>query len=97
MIKIESAGNFWIDLRRCFKGISSYLSCRNCLKSGNTKQYDDDEIISDNYSSGESESEFMSPFNDLDTEEKRKRLIFLWSKAIGRSIGAALIIDKLKY
>ena len=50
-----------------------------------------------NYSSGESDSEFNVPFNDLDTEEKSQRLKFLWKKAIGRSKGAVLMVEKLFY
>ena len=39
----------------------------------------------------------MTPFTDLETEEKFKRVNYLWGKAIGRAIGGVIIVDKLKY
>jgi len=47
-----------------------------------------------NYSSGESDTEFATPFNDLSTQEKKTRIFFLWGKAFSRSRGACLIIRK---
>lgn len=44
------------------------------------------------YSSGESDTEFVAPFNDLSTHEKSQRLTFLWHRAYKRARGASIII-----
>ena len=46
------------------------------------------------YSSGESDSEFLCPFNDLGTKEKKLRILFLWQKLFKRAKGCILIIKK---
>lgn len=76
----------------------SYLSCQVCLKGRLKllgKQEEDFRVV--NYTSGESDSEFIAPFNDLDTDEKSRRLKFLWLKAFGRARGAVLLVEKLRY
>jgi hypothetical protein len=73
------------------------MSCKSCLKGKLAFIGKEDDMGHLNYSSGESDSEFNAPFNDLDTEEKSHRLKFLWKKAIGRSRGAVLMVEKLFY
>lgn len=46
------------------------------------------------YSSGESDSEFSTPFSDLSTSEKQIRILFLWKKLFSRLRGASLLIKK---
>lgn len=95
MFSVKSTGNLWHDLFNCCRGSYSYLSCRECCRRSQSNLDEKDNLI--NFSSGESDSEFVMPFIDLDTDEKSKRLKFLWCKAIGRARGAVLIVDKLKY
>ena len=92
---VKTTGNLWQDLFNCCRGSYSYLSCRACCRRSQSSTDEKDNLI--NFSSGESDSEFVMPFIDLDTDEKAKRLKFLWAKAIGRARGAVLIVDKLKY
>jgi hypothetical protein len=40
------------------------------------------------YSCGESDTDFLVPFNDLDTPEKQSRIKFLWIKLQKRLFGA---------
>jgi hypothetical protein len=51
----------------------------------------------DDYTEGESETEFETPFNDLATEEKKTRILFLWKKAFNRARGGVLIVNKLLF
>lgn len=92
----RSTGNLWRDIARCSCQIVKYLSCKSCCRSNSSLFKDDDFKITD-YSSGESDTEFIAPFIDLDTDEKRKRLTYLWSKAFGRAKGAVLLVEKLRY
>jgi len=62
---------------------------RNSTKMNNRKEENFDVI---EYSSGDSDSEFMSPFNVLSTDEKTNRIYFLWGKAFRRAKGAMLFI-----
>jgi hypothetical protein len=48
------------------------------------------------YTSGESGSEFLSPFSDLSTKEKEQRLRFLWFQMNQRARGASLLVSKFK-
>ena len=50
----------------------------------------------DEYSSGESDSEFVTVFGVLTTEEKIKRNIYLWKRAFEKAKGGALILAKFR-
>jgi hypothetical protein len=49
------------------------------------------------YSSGESDTEFATSFNDLSTLEKKTRIFFLWNKLFNRARGALLLIRKNEF
>lgn len=78
----------------------TYLGCKTIAdrvkhvgKEANDGQ-DFDDIF---YSSGESDTEFIAPFNDLSTEEKSQRLTFLWQRAYRRARGGSILIQKIKF
>ena len=48
------------------------------------------------YSSGESDSEFITVFGVLTTDEKVKRNIYLWKRAYDKAKGATLLLAKFK-
>jgi hypothetical protein len=68
--------------------------CKCCEKK--KSDVDKNHHIHD-YTSGESETEFATPFNDLQTDEKTTRILFLWKKAFYRSRGGVLIVKKLLF
>ena len=49
------------------------------------------------YSSGESDTEFATHFNELHTSEKSTRIKFLWNKIYNRARGGLFLIQKLKF
>lgn len=73
-----------------------YIGCLNfCSRfskqiSGEFRSKDEFDDI--DYSSGESDVEFVAPFNDLSTEEKSQRLTFLWNRSYHRARGAFILI-----
>ena len=68
--------------------------CCNCDRKKELKRANEDFDPNRFYSEGESDSEFSTPFNDLSTNEKQIRILFLWKKLFGRARGACLIIRK---
>ena len=50
----------------------------------------------DDYSSGESDSEFVTAFGVLSMDEKIKRNIYLWKRVYDKARGAVLILSKFR-
>lgn len=46
------------------------------------------------YSSGESDTDFETPFHQLSPQDQRERVLFLWEKAYLKSKGAAHVLGK---
>ena len=89
------SSNFWSDIPIFCGRICSYFSC-NCRKKRSSQSNELWDFNEDGgYSSGESDSEFVSPFNVLNTPEKTRRILWLWKKSFTKSKGAALLIQKL--
>jgi hypothetical protein len=70
------------------------LKCKCCKDKKKNEKLNSDIF---EYTSGESDSEFATPFNDLQTDEKSTRILFLWKKAFYRSRGGVLIVKKLLF
>ena len=91
-----SKGSFLRDCPIWCNYKMNYFGCSGCICCSSRKKhssYEDDEDVD---SSGESESEFLTPFTQLSTAEKTRRIIFLWGKAISRARGAMMILHKLQ-
>jgi hypothetical protein len=78
-----------------------YQLCCMCKKDSiNLHGHTGDHVKNDDpdvYSSGESDCEFISHFNDLSTSEKSTRLKFLWLRAYNRARGAIHLIQKMTF
>ena len=83
-----TTGNLWEDCLSFVSGFWRYIKCNRCQKkvklNKNGEEVKDREI----YSCGESDTDFLVPFNDLDTPEKQSRIKFLWMKLQKRLFGA---------
>lgn len=92
----SNQGNFWSDIPIFCGRICSYFSC-NCRKNKKSSQLNELWDLNEEgaYSSGESDSEFVSPFNVLNTPEKTRRILWLWKKTFAKSKGGALLVQKL--
>ena len=91
----KSTGNFWLDCPIWCKMKCSYFMC-DCRRSSKSKNLNAATSYSDNknYSSGESDSEFVTLFGLLSTEEKVKRNLFLWKRVYEKSKGASRLLSK---
>jgi hypothetical protein len=82
----------------CCLDMIYFMSCGTMKCKCKKKKHDEDDCRHlHDYTSGESETEFETQFNDLETEEKTTRILFLWKKAFNRSRGGVLIINKLQF
>ena len=63
------------------------------MKSGAGKA-DKENMNMEVYSSGESDSEFVTVFGVLTTDEKVQRNCYLWKRAYDKAKGAALLLAK---
>jgi hypothetical protein len=92
-------GNFWVDCPRCCMRIMYYFSCNGCYSKGQRRNRDlnSNELVwyDDDYSSGDSDSEYVHMFAYLPTEQKAKRLLHLWSRLYIKLKAALLLIDKM--
>ena len=92
----KSSGNFWLDCPIWCKIKCNYFIPCNCKRSKRTKGNNAAATVSDpkNYSSGESDSEFVTLFGILSTEEKVKRNLYLWKRAFEKAKGAGRLLTK---
>ena len=65
-----------------------------CFCKKNKKDDQDDDIVLNYYSSGESDTEFEIPYQSLVEHDKRDRVAYLWNRAFLKSKGAAHILAK---
>ena len=96
-LDFQSTGNFWKDCPLWCKAKCAYFGC-NCfqkrgVKSGAGKA-DKENMNMEVYSSGESDSEFVTVFGVLTTDEKVQRNCYLWKRAYDKAKGAALLLAK---
>jgi hypothetical protein len=57
---------------------------------------EDEEIDIHEYTTGDSDTEYETPFHHLSKDEKEVRLKHLWNRAYFKSLGASKLINSVK-
>lgn len=87
----ERRSNFWTDCPLWCNRKMRYFSC-NCKKMGGKDNKINNDDYFEDYSSGESDSEYTSMFAYLPTEQKTKRILHLWKRFTVKARGVNLIL-----
>ena len=88
----ENDRNFWRECPAWCKRKARYFSCCN---KDRKKTFKEKEKVKLEYSSGESDSEYVQRFTYLATDEKIKRILELWMRAYRKLKACTILLDKL--
>lgn len=90
----ETQSNFWVDCPLWCRRKMRYFSY-DVYRPGKHVASNQDERL-DDYTSGESDTEYSSMFQFLPTEQKTKRILHLWKRFYSKARGSLKILKLLQ-